>query len=292
MDASVINGAVAGAVNEGDVGDSPETATGTISISDVDGGDSPSFADVASINGDNAYGSFELTGGTWTYTLNQSAVQHLDSGDSVFDTIIYTATDGSTQQITVTITGTEDASVISGTVAGAVNEGDVGDSPETATGTISISDVDGGDSPSFADVASTNGDNAYGSFELISNNWTYALDQSAVQDLDEGDSVIDTIVYTATDGSTQKITVTITGSEDASIISGTVTGVVTEGDVGDGPVTTTGFITINGVDGDDSPSFGDVEATAGMNGFGVFELIRGIWTFTLDQNAVQNLNTG
>ena len=84
----------------------------------------------------------------------------------VNDTITFTASDGSTQQVTVNITGTDDASVISGTFSGAVVEGDIGDTA-TATGSLSISDVDADDSPSFADVASTGGDNGFGSFELV-----------------------------------------------------------------------------------------------------------------------------
>ena len=67
------------------------------------------IADVGPTVGDNGFGSFELVGGTWTYTLDQSAVQNLDAGDIVNDTITYTASDGNTQQITVTITGTDDA---------------------------------------------------------------------------------------------------------------------------------------------------------------------------------------
>ena len=94
------------------------TATGSISISDVDADDSPAFNDVGNTVGDNGYGSFRSVSGTWTYTLDQSAVQDLDAGDVVNDTITYTATDGSTQQITVTITGTDDSSVISGTAPG------------------------------------------------------------------------------------------------------------------------------------------------------------------------------
>ena len=116
--------------------------------------------------------------------MDQSAVQDLDAGDVVNDTITFTATDGSTQVVTVAITGTDDASVISGTVTGAVSEGNIGDAPVTATGSISISDVDGDDSPSFADVASTAGDNGFGAFELTGGTWTYTLDQSAVQGLD------------------------------------------------------------------------------------------------------------
>ena len=289
-DASVITGTVTGAVNEGNVGDAPVTATGSIAISDVDDDDNPTFNDVASTVGDNAYGSFTLTAGTWTYTLDQSAVQNLDASDVVNDTINYTATDGATQQITVTITGTDDASVITGTVTGAVNEGNVGDAPVTATGSIAISDIDDDDTPTFNDVASTAGDNAYGSFALVSGTWTYTLDQSAVQDLDASDVVNDTITYTATDGATQQITVTITGTDDASVITGTVTGAVNEGNVGDAPVTATGSIAISDVDDDDSPAFNDVASTAGDNAYGSFALVSGTWTYTLDQSAVQNLD--
>ena len=144
-----------GAVTEGDIGDAPVTATGAISISDVDADDTPSFADVASTVGDNGFGSFQLVAGTWTYTLDQSAVQSLNAGDTVNDTIMFTASDGSTQQVTVTISGSADGSVISGTVTGAVSEGDIGDAPVTATGSIAISNPDAGESPSFADVASS-----------------------------------------------------------------------------------------------------------------------------------------
>ena len=58
-----------------------------------------SFNDVGTTVGDNAYGSFVLSSGVWTYTLDQSAVQGLDAGDVVSDTITYMASDGSTQQI-------------------------------------------------------------------------------------------------------------------------------------------------------------------------------------------------
>ncbi|MFK8081494.1 MAG: VCBS domain-containing protein, partial [Granulosicoccus sp.] len=291
-DAAVVAGTVIGAVTEGDVGDAAETATGSISISDADDDDAPSFADVAATTGDNAYGSFVLTSGTWTYTLDQSAVQDLDAGDTVTDTITYTASDGTTQQITITITGTDDAAVVAGTVVGAVTEGDVGDAAETATGSISISDVDDDDTPGFADVGSTVGTNGYGSFVLSSETWTYTLNQSAVQDLDAGDTVTDTITYTATDGTTQQITITITGTDDAAVVAGTVIGAVTEGDVGDAAEIATGSISISDADDDDAPSFADVAATNGDNAYGSFVLTSGTWTYTLAQNTVQDLDAG
>ncbi|OOE31956.1 hypothetical protein BZG00_16370, partial [Salinivibrio kushneri] len=67
-------GEFVGSVTEGDVGDAAVTATGTIAISDIDGDDAPSFADTTEAG---AYGSLELVNGSWTYTLDQSAVQNL-----------------------------------------------------------------------------------------------------------------------------------------------------------------------------------------------------------------------
>ena len=265
-DDSVIAGTTTGTVTEGNVGDTEVTATGTLTVSDVDGDDSPSFADVGPTTGDGGYGAFELTGGTWTYTLDQSAVQDLDAGDTVTDTITYTAPDGVDQQVTVTITGTNDDSVISGTTTGDVTEGNPGDT-ETASGTLTVSDVDGDDSPSFADVSSRAGDNGFGAFELVGGTWTYTLDQSTVQDLDVGDTVTDTTTYTAPDGVTQQVTVTISGTDDDSVIGGDVTGTVTEGNPGD-TETASGTLTLSDVDSDDSPSFADVSSTAGNNGYG------------------------
>ena len=55
--------------------------------------------------------------------------------------------------MTITVNGAEDAPIVSGTVTGAVNEGNVGDPPVTASGTIAISDVDASDTPDFADTS-------------------------------------------------------------------------------------------------------------------------------------------
>ena len=90
---------------------------GTLTISDVDTSDNPiSFNDQASTLGTNGYGNFELSSGTWTYTLNNAhaSVQALDVGESLTDTYTFAASDGSTQTVTVTINGAEDAAVIAG----------------------------------------------------------------------------------------------------------------------------------------------------------------------------------
>ena len=117
--------------------------------------------------------------------------------------------------MTVTITGAEDAPVISGETVGEVSE----DLVLSASGTLAITDADLLDNPvGFSDVLSTVGDSGYGSFELVGGAWTYTLDNDAVQSLDAGQTVSDSITFTATDGSTQTVTVTITGAEDVPVI--------------------------------------------------------------------------
>lgn len=101
---SVAAGDFAGAVTEGDAGD-VEAASGTISITDIDVTDTPVFADIT-ISG--LYGSLDLAAGTWTYTLTQSSVQFLDLSDVDTDTITLTASDGTSHDIVITITGTND----------------------------------------------------------------------------------------------------------------------------------------------------------------------------------------
>ncbi|OOE33315.1 hypothetical protein BZG00_16035, partial [Salinivibrio kushneri] len=132
--------------------------------------------------------------GDWTYTLNQASVQNLDAGDQVTDTITLTASDNTQQDIVITITGSEDGPEVTGEFVGSVTEGDVGDAAVTASGRLSIGDVDDGDAPTFADTTEAG---TYGSLELVNGSWTYTLDQSAVQNLDAGDQVTDTITLTA-----------------------------------------------------------------------------------------------
>lgn len=93
-------------MTEGDAGDTT-TATGTLAIVDSDSAVAPSFADVASITGGNGYGTFVLSSGVWTYTLDQAKVQDLDAGDTVTDTFTLTATGGTPQAVTVTIIGND-----------------------------------------------------------------------------------------------------------------------------------------------------------------------------------------
>jgi len=56
----------------------------------------------------------------------------------ISETLTLSATDGTEQNILISITGTDDAPVVAGSFAGSVTEGDLGDI-ETATGSLSPS---------------------------------------------------------------------------------------------------------------------------------------------------------
>ena len=120
-DPSTITGDTDAAAIEGDITDGNLTVTGTITITDPD--DSPSFDDIASIAAD--FGTFSLTAGTWTYTVDQTVIQYLQAYETLTDSTTFTATDGNTVQVSVTITGTADDSTIEGDTTRTVTEGNL-----------------------------------------------------------------------------------------------------------------------------------------------------------------------
>ena len=92
------------------------------------------------------YGSVTIdAAGSWTYTLDNAnaAVQALPLGATMNDAVTVTAIDGTTHDITITITGTNDAAVIAGVDTGNVTED--GGALQVTTGTLTISDIDTGE---------------------------------------------------------------------------------------------------------------------------------------------------
>ncbi|WP_298603494.1 Ig-like domain-containing protein, partial [uncultured Zoogloea sp.] len=121
----------------------------------------------------------------------------------------------STTTLTVTITGTNDRSVISGPDIGAVTE----DATLSTGGQLLASDVDG---PAQFIAASTPG--AYGSFSIdAAGNWVYTLNNPdpAVQSLGANDVRIERFTVSTTDGSTQTVTITVNGANEAPTATGT-----------------------------------------------------------------------
>ncbi|MFT5445215.1 MAG: hypothetical protein ACI9DC_000375 [Gammaproteobacteria bacterium] len=95
----------------------------------------------------------------------KDVVQALDIGVTIQDTFTVTASDGTTQLVTITINGAEDSSILGGTTAGNVSE----DAASSVTGTRAIGDLDTSGNPmGSGDQTSTPDDNGYGSFKLTS----------------------------------------------------------------------------------------------------------------------------
>ena len=208
--------------------------------------------------------------------------------------------------MTITITGTNDAAVISGVTngavveAGGVNNGTPG--APTATGNLDSTDLDN-PNDAWTPVTATTGDNGYGTYTLTAAGlWTYTLDDDnpAVQALNDGDPpLIDTFTVRTVDGTEQLVTITINGADDAAVISGDFTGTVLEaGGVANGtPGTPPATGDLNSTDVDNlSDAWTAVDtATASTKGYGTYTLTAaGLWTYTLDDNNadVQARNVG
>ena len=306
-DAAIISGTAAGSVIEaGAAAPGTPTATGTLTDTDVDNTPNTFTAVSSPTASAGGYGTFTMTAaGVWTYTLDNanSAVQALNAGDTLTDSFTVTTIDGTPQVVTITINGTNDAAVISGTAAGSVIEaGGASPGTPTATGTLTDTDLDNPPNTFTAVSSPTASAGGYGTFTMTAAGvWTYTLDNanSAVQALNAGDTLTDSFTVTTIDGTAQVVTITITGTNDAAVISGTTTGSVVEagGVANASPGTPTATGTLTDTDVDNAPNtFTAVSSpTASAGGYGTFTMTAaGVWIYTLDNanSAVQALNVG
>ena len=225
-DTSIIRGITIGTVQEDNtVVNNSISAIGSLTISDVDTGEDSFIAET--IIG--TYGNLSIAAnGDWTYIADntQPTIQALDDNESLTDTIQISAFDGTTHNIVLTISGTDDLAVIGGTFTGSVTE----DGTLTSAGTLTITDTDSSDPSNFANITPQTSDNGYGTFEITNNNWTFVVNNThaSVQALDSGETLIDTYTFTAPDGVTQPVTVTINGAEDNPVFDSTAVTVATE----------------------------------------------------------------
>ena len=312
-DAAVITGATtgsvieAGGVNNGTPG--TPTATGDLNSTDVDNPADAWDAVSASLRGAGGFGSYTLTAsGVWSYTLDNSnpAVQALNVGQTLTDTFTAFTVDGTSQLVTVTIHGTNDAAVITGTATGTVLEaGGVNNSilgTPVATGDLNSTDVDNAADAWTAVSTATASANGFGTYTLTAAGvWAYTLDNSnpAVQSLNAGQHLTDTFTVNSLDGTAQLVTVTINGTNDAAVIAGTSSGTVVEaGGVANGVLgtpTATGTLTDTDVDNTPNSFQAVTTSTVSAGGFGHYTMTAaGVWSYALDNSnpAVQALNAG
>lgn len=194
------------------------TAAGTIPITDPDGPAQAAFqTNVTGANGN--LGTLQLaSNGQYTYSVANNAVQFLGQNDVKVDTFTVTSVDGTTKQVNFTIHGANDAASIGDPTVHDVTEDTNVDSSGnlTASGTISISDTDQNQSAFQTTVTGDAGN--LGSLQLAANGqYTYSVANSAVQDLGDGDTKVDTFTVTSVDGTTKQVSFTIHGQTDVII---------------------------------------------------------------------------
>ncbi len=220
------------------------TASGMISISDVDQGQAAFKTSVISAAGN--LGNLTIAAnGSYSYSVANSAVQYLGTGDTKTDTFTVTSLDGTTKQVSFTIHGVNDAAVIgTPTVHDVTEDGTI---PLLyALGTIAISDADQGEAAFQAGIIS--GAGALGTLILMPNGaYAYFVSDSAVQYLGANDIKVDTFTVTALDGTTKQVSFTIHGTNDAAVIGTPTAHDVTE-DSSPTTLSATGSISISDAD--------------------------------------------
>jgi VCBS repeat-containing protein len=273
-----------------DVGGATLTVIGTIPVSDPDAGQA-AFQTTVTPGGANLGSLVLQSGGGYTYSVADSAVQYLGAGDTKVDTFTIKSIDGTQKTVSFTIQGANDAAVISDPVVHSVTE-DSGGATLTAAGKLSISDVDQNQS-SFQPGAVA-GTGNLGTLTLAADGtYVYSVANSAVQYLGATDTHIDTFTVTAFDGTPKIISFTIQGVNDAATIGSPAVHDVTE----NANVSPTGYLTATGVlgvtDVDQNQSSFQPGAVAGTGNLGTLTLAAdGTYTYSVANSAVQYLGAG
>ncbi|WP_415837005.1 VCBS domain-containing protein, partial [Shewanella aquimarina] len=215
--------------------DQKTTLSGTLQTHDVDKDDSVHFQ-TQNLTGN--FGSFSVaTDGTWHYQLDPAKAQHLTAGQNQtegFD-IVAISSDGSTatKHIQINVQGSNDSAIIAGVDTGSITE-DRHVFPDSmhhiqVTGSLSISDPDAGEDHFRAS-------GAFGHEKAISDpfqgemhidrhgNWDYVLANGnpAVQALKQGETKDVIYEVHSSDGTSHRITITVTGTNDAPTVSSSV----------------------------------------------------------------------
>ncbi|MEH1895466.1 MAG: VCBS domain-containing protein [Nostoc sp.] len=194
------------------------TATGSLTVSDVDAGQNIFNTTVTSATGN--LGSLSITNaGAYSYSVANSAVQFLGAGQTKAETFTVKSVDGTaTQNIVVTINGVNDVATIAGTATKSVTE-DTATPNLTATGSLTVSDVDAGQNIFNTTVTSATGN--LGSLSITNAGaYSYSVANSAVQFLGAGQTKAETFTVKSVDGTaSQNITVTINGVNDVPTVA-------------------------------------------------------------------------
>ena len=286
------------------------TDTGVITFKDVDlidthtlkiaDGKSNSLGGKLTVTGVTENSATENGSFTWTYKVDNAKVQYLGEGDTAKETFTVTIDDGKggtiTQEVTVTVTGTNDAATISAdwwNDLGYVKEDGIYSSEKVASGDLDIKDVDQGEAV-FKQPTASELNGTYGTFQFNkqTGEWFYTIDntRSTTQALNGGKEVYETLTVHSADGTdSHTIYVLVSGTNDTAIISGKADGIVVE----DGVQTAGGTLSVKDVDAGEA-KFQSVSNWALDGDFGkfTFNATTGEWTYKVDNSKVQAIGAG
>ena len=205
------------------------TDTGDLGSTDADGTADAWNAVTTATASTGGYGTYTITSaGVWVYTLDNTnaTVQALNGASTLPDSFTVTTADGTSHTVNVTINAQNDTPVITGTTtgdveeAGGVNNGTAGIPSDT--GNLDSDDVDNPDDSWNAVLAATASIGGYGTYTLsAAGAWAYTLNDNnaTVQALEDGETLSDTFAAQTVDGTTQTVTITITGQNDTPALA-------------------------------------------------------------------------
>ena len=246
------------------------SASGTLTIRDID---SPqTFLPRRNLKGEYGKLSIDKTG-AWIYT-SSGALDKLGVGQSVEDSFEVSSSDGTKTTVKVTIKGTNDPAIL-GKENIVLEETNI---PLKSSGKLSIRDKDSPET--FVEQRNIKGKS--GTFDIDSaGSWSYNAN-SAFDEMNVGQSVVDSFEVSSSDGTKTTIKVTINGTNDPAVMSA-VDLSLQESNVALRPK---GQLTIQDVD---SPAtFVAQENIGGKNG--TFNISSsGQWTYTAN-DAFDELN--
>jgi VCBS repeat-containing protein len=190
--------------------------------------------------------------------------------------------DGTTQQLTVTIHGTDDPTVITGTSTKTLTETN---EAQSTGGKLVATDPDS--SNLFTVQTNVAGNHGYGHFSInAAGEWTYTMD-NAHNEFVGGTDYTDSITVATADGTQKVVTVTMHGTNDPAVITGTKSGAVEVADDGPGSGTATATGTLTDTDVDNAPNtfIAAAPGSATDHHYGTYQMTAdGVWTYTLDNS--------
>ena len=171
--------------------------------------------------------------GRWGFDASGSAYQSLREGETKQFTIGYSVSDqfgaSSSSSLTLTVTGANDAPQVSGAVNGSVIEG-----AEFVTiyALANASDADSATTLTVVGVPAPGQLPAGVTYNAASSSFTLDPSHASYENLAAGQTRVVTVNYGVTDGvatTPASLSWTVTGTNDAPIVSGAVTGLAQEG---------------------------------------------------------------